>query len=176
MSQINAYIPVKLFIGMISAREKLFTESEQILKQEYGPIDFKSNIIKFDFTDYYEKEIGKKLLRKFISFEKLVDPGNLADIKIFTNKTEAMSARRNGLRRINLDPGYITEANLILATAKGFQHRIYLNKGIFAEVTMRYEKGTFKPYDWTYTDYKTEEYINFFKHVRGIYRQQLKRK
>jgi len=173
MGQIRDYIPVKMFVGMISSEVKLFDESENILRRKFGPIDSKSDIMKFTFTDYYQEEMGKGLLRKFISFEKLIDPGRLAGIKIFTNKLELKTSRKGGSRRINLDPGYITESNLILATTKGFQHRIYLNKGIFAEVTMRYEKGLFKPYDWTYLDFRSEEYIKFFCNLRGSYRRQL---
>lgn len=173
MGQIKKHIPVKLFIGMISGQKRLFAQAENILQKKFGTIDLKSGVIKFDFTDYYQKEMGKNLLRRFISFKKLIDAGTLASIKIFTNKTEERLARKDKSRRINLDPGYITQSSLVLATTKGFQHRIYLGKGIFAEVTLRYEKGSFVPYNWTYPDYRTEKYTAFLEKVRGIYKGQL---
>lgn len=173
MGQIKKYIPVKLFIGMISGQKRLFAQAENILQRKFGAVDLKSGVMKFDFTDYYQKEMGKNLLRRFVSFKKLIDPAALASIKIFTNKTEKRLARKDASRRINLDPGYITQSSLVLATTKGFQHRIYLDKGIFAEVTLRYEKGAFRPYDWTYPDYRTEKYRAFFKSARGIYKGQL---
>jgi len=165
--------PVKLFVGMISSQKKAFIQAEAILEKKYGPADFKTVFIKFDFTDYYEQELGKNLLRKFISFKNLIDPGTLPDIKIFTNKKEYALSPVKGKRLINLDPGYITESGLVLATTKNFQHRIYLNKGIFAEVTLRYQRGEYLPYDWTYRDYQTKAYTDFFKKVRKIYKEQL---
>jgi len=176
MGRIKKPIPVKLFIGMISPKTKLADRVKVTLKRKFGEIDLESNTIDFDFTDYYKKEIGKNLVRQFIGFGKLIDPCRLASIKIFTNKLEEEFARKDKSRTINLDPGYITESNLILATTKGFQHRIYLNRGIFAEVTLKYQKGDFRPYDWTYPDYKTEDYRNFFKKLREIYRKQVTKK
>lgn len=173
MGLIKKPVPVKLFVGMISAQDKLFDKASRLLEKKFSKIDLKSSVITFDFTAYYEKEIGENLLRQFISFEKLIDPGILASVKILTNKTEEKFCRKDDSRRINLDPGYITESNLILATTKGFQHRIYLGKGIFGEVTLRYQKGSFSPYEWTYPDYRTDKYIDFFMQVRTNYRKQL---
>jgi hypothetical protein len=174
MGQIKKPIPVKLFIGMITSQVKTLSVVRNALKKKFGKIDLESEAIVFDFTNYYQREMGENLFRKFIGFKKLIDPGKLAYIKIFTNKLEEKSARRGRLRRINLDPGYITESNLILATTKGFQHRIYLGRGIFAEVTLKYQKGEFSHYEWTYPDYKTEKYKIFFKKFREIYRRQLR--
>jgi hypothetical protein len=173
MGEIKTPAPVKLFVGMISNQPKVFKTARAILKKKYGSIDFQSQIIKFDFTSYYQDELGKNLFRQFVGFKKLIDPAKLPSIKLFTNKIESDTSRKNGSRRINLDPGYITESNLVLATTKSFQHRIYLNSGIYAEVTLRYEKGEYKAYWWTYHDYQTREYHNFFKALRNIYREQL---
>jgi len=171
----RSVLPVKLFVGMLSNQKRFFLEAEAQLKKKFGAIDFSSNFIKFDLTDYYEKEMGKGLLRKFISFKKIIDPGKLAVIKVYTNKIEQSLAKKNGSRNINLDPGYITESSLLLATTKNFQHRIYLSMGIFAEVTLRYCKGTFLPNEWTYRDYKTKEYNEIFLNIRNTYRRQLKK-
>jgi len=161
---------VKLVVGMISKAEGLFDKAETLLVKKFGPIDTKSNIFNFSCTNYYEKETGKNLKRKFISFKRLIAPERLARIKLFTIELERKFSRKDKKRRINLDPGYITAAKLVLATTKNFQHRIYLNDGIFAEVTLKFKDGVFRPCEWTYPDYRTKKYLAFFKHVREIYK------
>ena len=41
-------------------------------------------------------------------------------------------------RPLNLDPGYLTLGKLVLASTKDFAHRIYLGRGIYAEMTLFY--------------------------------------
>lgn len=161
---------------MISARKRLFAQAQRALTRKFGPLDAASSLIDFNFTTYYQKEMGKNSKRQFISFRRLVDAGRLAAVKIFTNKIENSMAQKGGRRRINLDPGYICLSKLVLATTKDFQHRIYLARGIYAEATLKYKKGKFEPYDWTYPDYKTKDYQAFFKNARDLYKQQLKEK
>ena len=79
-----------------------------------------------------------------------------------------------GKRRVNIDPGYISQSKLVLATTKDHSHRIYLGQGIFAEVTLRYYKGTFRAWEWTYPDYASPPYIAIFNHIRKLYKEQLK--
>ena len=174
MSRVKDPAPVKLIIGMISNKKAVFCDVEAILEKKFGVADYKSDFIKFDFTDYYEKEMGRKLLRRFLSFKRMIDPGRLAAVKIFTNKLEGEFAVYGGSRRINIDPGYLTESAFILASTKGFQHRIYLSKGVYAEVTLKYQRPGFLPYDWTYRDFQTKPYTDFLKTARDSYRDQLK--
>ena len=79
-------------------------------------------------------------------------------------------------RIINIDPGYLDLSKLILASTKDYKHRIYLTKGIYAEVTLFYQDKTFCPWEWTYPDYKTGEYIEIFNRIRQIYAEQIKEK
>jgi len=175
MGEIRKHPPVKLIIGMMTPDPELFSSVEEILTQRFGVMDFCSNIMPFNFTDYYIKEMGENLLRKFISFEKFIQPEDIVEIKHFTNEVEKeFLADGTNKRRINLDPGYITAAKLILATTKDNIHRIYLHDGIFAEITLRVEGKTFRPWQWTYPDYQSEEYINLFNQIRQIYLQQLR--
>ena len=148
-------------------------EIVNVLCKYFGKTDFESEIINFNFTRYYQKEMGPNLKRKFISFAKLIDPAGLADIKILTNKIEDKFSI-NGNRRVNIDPGYIDLAKLILASTKDFAHRIYLSKGIYAEITLFYKGNSFKSRDLTYPDYRTDKYIEIFNHLRQIYAQQIK--
>jgi len=160
---------------MISEEEGLFDEAEKKLSQRFGPSDFKSPVLSFRYTDRYEKEMGANLKRKFISFTKLIDPAKIVEIKLFTNQFEEnFLYPHSNQRRLNLDPGYITLAKLVLATTKNFQHRIYLREGIYAEITLRYKKGKgFVPWKWTYPDYRSEEYLEIFNHLRKIYYHQI---
>jgi len=167
------YPKTKLIIGLIFNNEEVLYKTVNTLRRYFGKIDFESEIIEFNFTTYYQKEIGSNLKRKFISFAKLVDPAKLPEIKILTNKIEDKFSLK-GKRRINIDPGYIDLAKLVLASTKDFTHRIYLHKGIYAEITLFYQGNSFKSWDLTYPDYRTDKYIEIFNHLRQIYAQQIK--
>jgi len=164
---------VKLIVGMLSASEELFDLAQERLKDRFGNIDFVSEILPFDATNYYCEEIGSPIMRKFISFEKLISPDELADIKIFTNLLEEEFSVESK-RRINLDPGYISLSKLVLATTKDYQHRIYLRDGIYAEVTLRFKSKRFQTWEWTYPDYKTKAYHKIFLYIRNVYVNQLR--
>lgn len=167
--------PVKLIIGFIFREDPLFYKTLTLLKKYFGIIDFESQPLPFQHTAYYDKEFGKNLKRKFISYKKLFLPEDLPRIKTITNKIEKKLSIAAS-RRINIDPGYLDLAKVILASTKDYKHRIYLNRGIFAEVTLFYQGGTFKSWDWTYPDYKTSEYIAIFNQIREIYARQIKDK
>lgn len=178
MGKVRHPVEVKLFMGMISVEGDLFDEAEKRLSQKFGPVDFESPILSFQHTHYYESEMGPNLKRKFISFQGLIDPAKMGEIKLFTNQLEQDFLHPDAAhRRINLDPGYLTLSKLVLASTKDYQHRIYLERGIYAEVTLRYREGKgFEPWNWTYPDYRTREYIEIFDQLREIYQGQLKTK
>lgn len=171
MGKIRIHLPVKLIVGFIFNNQTILTQTETILKKYFGKIDFENQAVPFTNTDYYKDEIGKDLKRKFISFEKLIPAEKLYKIKIFTNKIENRLSFNNK-RRINIDPGYLNLSKVVLASTKDYTHRIYLNKGIYAEITLYYRNKTFTPWDWTYPDYRTPDYIAIFNQIREIYAQQ----
>ena len=175
MGKVKEPLPVKLVVGMISGEEGLFEQAEKKLTQEFGLVDFTSSPLPFNCTDYYKKKMQINLKRKFISFASLIDPAKIVEIKLFTNQLEEnFLYPHSKQRRLNLDPGYITLAKLVLATSKNFQHRIYLRKGIYAEITLRYKRGKgFTCWEWTYPDYRSKEYIGIFNHLREIYCHQV---
>jgi hypothetical protein len=163
---------------MLTSVEELFCFTETALEREFGAIDLKSDLIPFNLTDYYRAEMGSNLQRRFFGFERLVMPDRLADIKLWAIRFEEALASKGQYpvsRPINLDPGYITEAKLVLASTKDFAHRIYLNKGIYAEVTLKYlsEGQQYEPLPWTFPDYKTQPYRQFFLNVRKLYKGKL---
>lgn len=159
---------------MIAGKSSLFKKAAKNLEKLYGPIDFASNLLPFEKTSYYEKEMGQDLKRQFIAFRKLILPDKLILIKRYTNELEFKLSQSRKNRAINLDPGYLDYGKLMLATTKDHQHRLYLGKGIFGEVTLRYTNGSFTTWEWTYPDYATPEYITIFNQIRKIYQQQVK--
>jgi hypothetical protein len=180
MREIQPPIPVKLFIGMLSPEPALFGACTDILCRGYGPIDYQSEIAPWTNSDFYRVEMGPGILRKFIFFERLMDPGDLSAIKNNTVRIEKSLADESGTRarrRINLDPGYVTEAKVVLATTKDYSHRLYIGKGIYAEVTLRYgnKERSFTPFDHTYLDYRSEKYRTMFNMTRELLRTALRR-
>jgi len=127
----------------------------------------------FDRTRYYEREMGWPLYRRFVSFKELIPPETLVAIKLETNAIET-DFLDQGNRRINIDPGMISAERLILATGKNYIHRIYLSKGIYADLTLLFKRGSFTPLAWTYRDYADPEMILFFNELRHTYMEQLK--
>ena len=175
MGKIKRYPPVKLIVGMITADINLFELAGQKLCERFGEIDFHSAVMPFNYTDYYNNEMGKNLQRQFISFKTLIPADRIIEAKIFTNELEEQFFFKNTQnRRINLDPGYVSASKMVLASTKDHAHRIYLGKGIFAEITLRYYQKNFQPWEWTYPDYRTKEYIDIFNQIRKIYMQQLR--
>lgn len=169
MTEIRPVVPVKLFCGMIAVNEEIILRAKEEMRKLFGGIDLESDLIPFDFTDYYREEMGEGLLRKFVSFSDLIDPGRLADIKIQTNKLErtlAIESKGRSRRRVNLDPGYVSADKLVLATTKNFSHRIYLRDGIYAEVTLNFKKSGCVYFDWTYPGFRSGKYTPFFLEVR----------
>lgn len=160
--------PVTLIVGMLAGKRAIFGAAEERLAELYGPVDLRSSVIDFDFTDYYEPQMGRGLRRMFLSFARKIDPGEIAAIKIETNRLERELAPLDTSvgRPINLDPGYVCGSKLVLASAKDRSQRIYLSRGIYVEITLEFRKGRFSPVETTYRDYASEPYIEFFTRVR----------
>ncbi|MFH0764284.1 MAG: DUF4416 family protein [Candidatus Omnitrophota bacterium] len=161
---------VKLIAGLLSGDAALFQKVKKRLEEICGAVDLESGILDFGHTDYYRKEMGGDLKRIFYSFKR---PAGLADIYKVKLRTNLIEKRflANGKRAVNIDPGYLNLSKLVVFSTKDYTHRIYLNKGICAEVTLFYKDGTYNPWPWTYPDYKTGPYIKFFNSVRAIYKE-----
>lgn len=173
MGHVTPVPPVKLVVGILSAHPDLLAQAVERLAVLYGQTDYLSPILPFTYTDYYLGEMGPGLLRQFVAFAELIGSGDLPSIKLQTNVLEAELAQ-DGRRRVNLDPGYLNAGKLVLATTKDQQHRLYLGQGIYGEVTLRYRQGAWRPWDWTYPDYRSPEYAQVFAAIRALYVAQLR--
>jgi len=164
---------VKLFMSTIYADDDVVKSFLEILSEHYGDIDFISDRMSFHYTDYYNEEMGSCLVRRVVFFDRLIRPESLPDVKVLTNDVESKFTV-NGKRRVNIDPGYISDAHLILATGKGYTHRPYLRDGIYADLTLIYKEKSFHPLAWTYPDYAEKHAIKMFNRMRSKYIVQLK--
>ena len=170
----NFPLPVKFICSFIYQQEEIYQKTRLALCKKFGKIDFETDSLNFSFTHYYEKEMGSPLCRRFISFLKLKRPDELVYAKLFCMKIEKKFAKADK-RAINIDPGYLNEAKLVLTTTKDYNHRIYVGRGIFEEVTLCYTNFGFKDFNTTYPDYRTPEYKKFFLTIRENYRKQIKK-
>lgn len=175
MGEIGTPKPVQLFCGAIYNPAAPLDNVKADLEAGFGPADFVSPQFDFDKTSYYEEEMGAGLRKIFVAFEKLIPPEKIVDVKLATNGIEEKyHDGAGGGRLVNLDPGYLALAKMALATTKDNFHRLYLGRGIFAEVTLKFENGSFHPLPWTYPDYCSDGYIDYFNQLRDSYKQKLK--
>ena len=160
----------KLFIAIL-APQRLLEEAETSLHAAFGALDLKSYIFAFTFTDYYQPEMGSNLHRRFVAVRTLIPQDAMPEIKHRTNEIERQFCLigERIRRQINLDPGYLTSAKVVLASTKDYAHRIYLGRGIFGDLHFRYEQGMYQPLPWTYPDYRTPEALTFFAEMRRYY-------
>lgn len=175
MSRVKSPDPVKLVVSLLSGDRALVNTVIGELSLGAGQPDFVSEFIPFTYTDYYAGEMGPLLERRFLSFETLLAPDRLPEIKLWTNDLETRTAR-DGKRRINIDPGYLSSFHLILATGKGYAHRPCLRDGIYADLTLLYREGGFHSLEWTYPDYREERMHEMLRSIRKKYLLQLKGK
>lgn len=167
---------MKLICGFIFSSPEVIQQAVQRLQVQLGPIDIQSEMFLFSHTEYYQREMGKSLGRLFLSFARLIRRERLAEIKLLTNGLEENLShvlKGKSRRQINIDPGYLEASKLVLASTKNFSHRIYLSRGIYAEVTLQYRQNRFQPLPWTYPDYQTPQVLSFLLRARQVYMKQI---
>ena len=165
--------PVKLFYGILYSDEELLGKAKSFLRERYGRVDYESEPLAFVITDYYVPEMGSPIYRMFLSHEPLIRPNEIARIKLESNEIEDQLAIA-GKRKVNLDPGYMDTCKVVLASAKYNGPKVYLDHGIYADLTLYYEKGRFHPYPWSFPDFQTDQYSRAFLRIRELYKTQLK--
>ncbi|GBE04742.1 MAG TPA: DUF4416 family protein [Nitrospirae bacterium] len=167
----SAPLPVKLFIGMISREVSLFERLKDELQKLYGPLDMQSPVWDWAHTDYYLNEMGEGLKRQFIFFKELIDPGAVSAIKLKTIELENQHLNENKGRWINIDPGYLDSARVVLVSAKDFSHRVYIGNSIYAEATLVYSGNNYQTMPYTYPDFMTDKCFELFKKARALYKE-----
>lgn len=174
MGELKPPRPVLRLLILFSRHAEALDWGRRQAEDHWGPVALASDRFVFDQTDYYRAAMGGDLRKQLLAFERLMDPAELADAKLLGNQWEADYARLAPMpdapRPLNLDPGYLTEAKLVLASTKDRDHRLYLRDGVFAEVTLHYRGGGWKTRPWTYPDYATAGYHLFLDRCREYLR------
>lgn len=158
-------------VAMLAGEAGHFEVARPALEKLLGPVELVSELFEFNPTEYYTESMGVGLKRCFFAFQNFADPAGLAEWKLAANALEEELKPRlapSGVpaRPINIDPGYVTGAKLVLASTKDFAHRIYLRDGIFAEITMAFRAGKWLPHQFTFPDFRSGVYDGFLKRVR----------
>ena len=177
MGKIEQPRPVLLIAAVTSRNADAFEWTTEQTQSQWGPVVLKSPIFDFTETSFYTESMGTDLKKQFLAYETLFDSGNIANTKHVSNDLEAAYAAASDYseeRPVNIDPGYITEAKLVLVTTKDRDHRIYLQNGIYAEVTLHYRAKQWHGSRWTYPDYQREDFQEFFTECRLHLRQAIR--
>jgi Domain of unknown function (DUF4416) len=178
MGQPTPHSPAMLLLAAFSRYDEALQWAMQQAEQRWGAIELPSPAFEFSETEYYTSTMGPALKKMFFAFQQPFDPADLVNVKLLTNTWEdeyAALARHPEQRPLNLDPGYITLGKLILASTKDFAHRIYLNRGIYAEVTLFYKHHRWQHHDCTFADYRREDYQRFFSLCRETLHKRLRK-
>ena len=179
MGQIQKVQPVKFIVGILAISQGVLADGREAISRQLGTIDSLSDVWPFTSTSYYAKEMSDNLFRQFVSLAELGDPADIVELKLASNCTEladAQSRGRSRQRAINLDPGYISPAKLVLASTKDFAHRIYLSRGIYAETTLQYQSNSWRSFPWSFPDYAEPRYHQFFSDVRNHLLEELRKR
>jgi hypothetical protein len=168
MGEPTAHPPVLLLLAAFSRYDDALDWARRKAVEAWGPIDRESPRFDFHETHYYDATMGDGLKKVFFTFQRPFDPEKLVEIKLATNRWEEEYAAQAGkeARPLNLDPGYLTPAKLVLASTKDFAHRIYLSQGIYAEITLQYRHRRWQHHEYTFPDYRREDYQRFFSECR----------
>jgi hypothetical protein len=176
MGVASSFRPERLIVALLSSplagqpeRDRL----ERELSSRFGPF-VRGPSFPFDWSPYYDDEMGGRPLRGFAAFERSVDPSTLAEIKMQTNEVESLLSRPGGGRLFNLDPGLLSLSRFVLATTKERPHRLPLGRGIYGELTLLFDKGDYRPLPWTYPDWASEGYRSYLRMLRASLKSELR--
>lgn len=178
MGQVSPSSPVLLVMAAFSRHEAALAWARAKAVEAFRPIALESPTFEFCETDYYKPTMGLGLKKVFLAPGELIDPARLVEIKLQTNAWEreyAEASEHAEQRPLNLDPGYLALGKLVLASTKDFCHRIYLDRGIYAEVTLFYRHGRWEHHPWTFADYRREDYQQFFSECRDYLHRKLRK-
>ena len=178
MGEIVKHRPVLLIVAATSRYSAAFDWTIEKTSETWGEVALRSPVFEFTETSFYTESMGTNLKKQFIAFNGLLDPGDLPPKKHQSNQWEeeySKYAEADEIRPLNIDPGYISEAKLVLATTKDRDHRIYLSDGIFAEVTLHFRAKQWARSRWTYPDYQRADFQEFFTKCRNLLRERIKK-
>ena len=176
MGRIQTHGPVLPIVAAFSRYDAALQWGLEWAEALWGPVALVSPRYEFRETPYYEPTMGPRLQKCFWTFQRLADPTKLVEWKLATNRWEEEYAAEGAHpepRPLNLDPGYLTLAKLVLASTKDHAHRLYLGQGIYGEVTLYFRDGRWQTRDWTFADYRRADYAEFLLAARQVLRRAM---
>ncbi|KHK03512.1 DUF4416 family protein [Desulfovibrio sp. TomC] len=175
MSRPHEPLPAKLVVSVLSSElNQCWPAVLAGLADRFGPVEIAYPAMPFVHTAYYNDELGVPLVRRLFCFTELVSQAVLGPAKQATNVLEDRLGRPDGRRRVNLDPGLLTCERFVLATGKNFTHRIYLGDGIFGDLTLVFQAGSWQTLPWTFPDYAAPDMLARLTDIRCRYRRDLR--
>lgn len=144
-------------------------ETVNTLEKRFGRVQYETLEVPCYEADEYREEMGDNLLRRFLSFEKEIPLDSLPSLKAVCSKIEPQFSDvvdDYNFRTVNIDPGILTPSNVVMASHKEYNHRIYLKDGVYAEIALIYARDQYLRLPWTNPDYCNDEAISFFNRVR----------
>jgi hypothetical protein len=173
MAAIQPPPTAKLFVAVLYRDPAYRDAAAAEFVQRWGPIDHEGGDHLFDVTDYYEPEMGRPLYRRLFAFENLIVPSGIVEIKLACNEIEDR-LRVDAQRTVNCDAGFLDPHKIVLASAKEAGQKIYLDKGIYADLAARFKSGAYQPFEWSFPDFKDGRYNEDLLRIRGLFRAQTK--
>ncbi len=174
MLELKDPLPVKVFAAVLWGTPEAWSQACTAMARIWGTCDCITDPVAFTYSDYYLAEMGPELKRQLVSFEPLVDPGDLPELKLAANTVEAQLCQAEK-RTVNIDVGYLDYHKVVLASTKDGPRKVYVGKGMWADMCLIYEKGAFHPLPWTFMDLKSGIYDAFFQKTRMLYKESLRR-
>ena len=154
----------KLIICVMHSNENLLKEVKEKLEEKFGEIKDQISY-DFNFTKYYEREMGKNLKKNILTFKQEIKEKQLAEIKEYANHLED-NYRIEGKRTVNIDPGYLTKKELILASNKKSPYKIRISENIYAHLTLKFEGNKCSTTQRTYPDFKNKNVQQFLLKIK----------
>ena len=163
-----------LFVAFSFQKTIAADDLQKIAVEPFGSVLMQSEPFAFAYSHYYTAEMGTELEKIFVVYEHLFPIEKAVQTKLKAIRIEERTAIA-GRRTINIDPGYLTLAKLVLTTTKNFDHRIHIGSGVFADVQLRFRHGEYVASPWTYPDYREFSTYSFLKsaltHVHHLVKQ-----
>lgn len=176
MAQPKAAPKTIQLVAIFSRHESVLDWAMEKIATQWGKIALASPRFDHSETDYYVAEMGTGLIKQFLLVDGWYDPALLPKSKLQSNAWEAELTQSSDYaesRPLNIDPGYITLAKLVLASCKDRAHRIYLSDGIYAEECLYYLDHRWQERPWTYPDYRRADFQAFFVQARELLKTRM---
>lgn len=143
-----------------------FFYARKKLAMLFGTIDYETN----DYsTQGWSSIYGVSYSwLRFISFERLIKREELVNIRQQTLQLERQKQSHWKIL-FDIDPGYITQYNVVRTVLQDSFHRVYLYGGIFAESFYHFSEFSYKAFEHSSEFFCRDDIIQAFNDLRIIH-------